>query len=188
MLNGGGETRSGGAINITNGAIVTINGSTFVNNEAGRVGGAIAVLESTVTLNNTNLVIIERLPQQGRLVEVVLCIYLVQEHIKNATSTSNSAEDSGGAISSKNASSDNDKTFLIQGSQITGNRGRKGGGVHFDGGGQRSLTIADSSVSTNTVTFDGGGVRLVNAILATVSDSTISGNIAGSNYNGDGEY
>lgn len=86
--------------------------------------------------------------------------------LTNDTVSDNSAAQGGGVY--------DNGTLTISDSTLSGNTGASGGGVYDNGG---SVTVSDSTLSTNGASTAGGGL-FVQGGTVIVSDSTLSGNAA----------
>jgi hypothetical protein len=202
---GNAATLDGGGID--NMATLTVAGSTISGNTAGRNGGGLAnsgTLIGVSHLVNTAITTNAASFDGGGIYNYQYCGLIVSgsmisqnvagqdgggigEHsfsgavtIDQSTIDSNSANRYGGGIRTGMNASGPTVTY----SAVTHNTAGSGGGIYTDftlslGG---LLTIAWSTVATNTATGDGGG--LFAASPAAITASTFSGNTAGGNGGG----
>src|SRR5262245_45354876 len=62
---------------------------------------------------------------------------------------------------------------------LSGNSAENGGGIHNMGSSRSTVTLTNSTLSSNTAGFDGGGVFNIALFPVTLTNCTLSGNAAG---------
>ncbi|MBV7335794.1 CSLREA domain-containing protein [Chloroflexi bacterium TSY] len=128
-LRGNRAGTDGGALVIDNIADVTISNSVFENNQATKDGGAIANYGGNVTITGSQL-------------------------------RSNQADEDGGAIYNTPLGSVDSALTLRNSSILTGNQAGGFGGAIYNGSGivTTTVTVADSSIISNSAGNSGGGI------------------------------
>jgi len=158
----------GGAISNTRSATATVSDSTFTGNSA-HDGGAIqnegVTGEPVPQLTVTNSNFYSNSGYYGGAVDTMTSGNTV---ISGGIFTGNSAYSGGGICSGSGG------TTSISGSTISGNSATWGGGVYQSAG---TISISGSTISGNTANY-GGGLAFMDGSSATVSSSTITGNKA----------
>ena len=175
-------TRDGAASNfrffyLDDGSVVMLDNLTLSNgaNTNSQVGGAILLLNSTLTITNSTFS--GNTAYRGGVIHDTGGTLTVS----NSTFSGNSAPvNSGGAIRITTGS-----MVTISDSTFSGNSAYRDGGISNFGG---TLTVTNSTFSGNSAT-DGGGISTIGG-TTTVTNSTFSGNSAtdggGGIYSADG--
>jgi hypothetical protein len=172
-IRNGSASQNGGGIN--NSGTLTINKSIITGNVATELNGRGGGINNSGTLTITNSTITGNVAREE--------VYGFGGGVSNLgtltiyTSTiSGNRADAGGGIFTTG-------TLTIYTSTISGNSSGNnagiGGGIFQDGGG--TLTINNSTISSNIGTFYGAGIGAANVTTLTINNSTISGN-SGSLY------
>lgn len=154
--------KQGGGLNIRGGE-ATFENVTFSGNTAGTDGGAISMILFTGTAKDGTAVAAPAVATLG----------------KGTVLTGNTAASTGGAVYVNGEGS----ALTIQGSQITKNKAKHGGGVITVTKSQ--LNLESGTVSSNSVTANGGGVYVSTGTTLKMTGGTVSGNTA---KNGGGIY
>jgi predicted outer membrane repeat protein len=166
FTNGAGGT--GGAID--NGATLTVNGGTFLDNSAGTSGGAI-FNDDTMTVNDAEFT--------GNSAQYGGAIYNdgPTMTVNDAEFTGNRASDDGGALYSKGDVWLND-TVLWQ-------NGAEDGGAVFNNNWMRT---SNTTIVQNDATRYGGGVANGECVTLIADGTTITDNAAGDHGGGIYDY
>jgi len=181
------STVSGNTVNTAGAGIygfeanITLNNSTVSQNEPGAGlgvnlhGGGIAAIESSLTLNNSTV--------SGNSSGFGGGIYLDQSDLNmNGSQITNNRAFSGGGLFS-GLSSGTSGIIIISDSEMSFNyAGNSGGGMTISGA--TSLSISNSTISSNTAGGHGGGI-LVGGTSTNIESTTVSANRA---QNGAGVY
>jgi hypothetical protein len=155
-------------INSTDGTL-SISDSTISHN--GGLGGGIYLsnINNTTSITNSNISNnICNGNYAGGIYSNNAPLLITGSHVDN-----NSAPWDGGGIYVIGDST----SATIIGSTVNGNKGRHGGGIHFGGTTDGSLSISDSTIDDNSCSFNGGGIYSKHQ--ATITNTTISNNSSG---------
>ena len=158
------------------GGSVIIESSTFSGNSAVLSGGGIVIASGTATLNSS-VISGNTAGQTGGGVENNALLM-----VNSSTINDNSAGETAGGI-------DNGRLGVVtirNGSTVSGNSARTGGGIVNSGGGSGGTLILDAStVSGNTAIYDGGGIfNTMDGTTTIRNGSVISGNTAANDGGG----
>jgi CSLREA domain-containing protein len=152
---------SGGAVDNFNGT-VTVNSSTFSNNNAGE-GGAISSSNGTVTISDSTFS--SNSADFGGAINNSGSSTAI---ISTSTFSNNTATNSGGAILNTGTS-----TTTISASTFSGNSATNGGAIfNFND----TLIVGNSTFSSNSASSKGGAI--FNGKTTTITNSTFVGNSA----------
>ncbi|MEZ0298086.1 MAG: choice-of-anchor Q domain-containing protein, partial [Candidatus Methylacidiphilales bacterium] len=167
---------SGGGIWFNGGGALTINGSRVFGNTAYSIGGGIAVMAGTATINNSSITnnAATSVPDSfgmggsaggGIYIETAATLSLNSSSVSN-----NSVAGSGAAITLHGEG-------ILTDSLIFANRSGWGGGgiVTYD---STALTLIRTSVIGNSSSMGGAGIRHYSTGKITITDSILSGNHA----------
>ena len=171
-----GASGSGGGLLSVDGD-VTITGITFDGNAANRAGGAIELIEGTLTIDTSLLVNNDvngtagtAAPGNGGALHVSGNAATID--ITESTIDGNSAANEGGGLWNQDGS-----TMNVLTSTVSGNSAAEGGGIYNNTG--AITTVTRSTVSGNDATANGGGLANDGASLdlnaVTVANNTATG-------------
>lgn len=157
----------GGVLNI-NKSFANITSSTFVNNSATRLGGAVAI-GSNDYVNVLNSLFSGNSANKGGAVYLNGTATMAGRDKLNVFGTSfvqNTATENGGAISSPTTAGQ----VWVNGSTFTGNSSNYGGAIY-----SHNLYVSDSTFTSNTGNY-GGAIYTVGSGI--ITGSTFTGNIS----------
>lgn len=152
----------GGAILNENGAILTLRNTSFNNNNAPIVGGAIANMASTANIENSTFT------ENSANFSGAIGNLSGTVNLRNSTLSNNSATVNGGAFA-------NDGTANILNSTFRNNIAGNNGGAFAN---QGTATIINSTFINNIAGNNGGAVANINSGRITIFNSIFIGNFA----------
>ena len=150
-------------LDIGSGATVALAGLTFTGGYGGGIdsAGMLTVDKCTITGNSAS--------SYGAGGGIYCSSTLT---VTSSKITGNSASYGGGIYCTS--------TLTVKNSKITGNSASYGGGIYSDYSNysSRTVSVTDSTISTNTASNYGGGIYIDYYAIATVTGNTITGNSA----------
>lgn len=171
---------NGGAVEIDGGGILIATQSTFMNNKAGGVGGAVAAFDFASGTAAIQMLDCSVLDNSASSAGGIYGERLLQ--IDRCTIANNVATDDGGGLRFSGAFLDIPFVIpaLISNSTISGNSaGGSGGGAVLTNTFTGNLGITNSTITHNKAAAKGGGFALVSGSgLINISSSIVSLNVA----------
>ncbi len=173
-----------GRLSTTDGATVTITGSTISGNIGDDGGGINAGPGTVLTIDDSYLGDNESNDRGGALhISALSSGYETTADIRNTTISGNSAVDDGGAIASGTG-----VVLNITDSRIERNSATSRGGALYISGTSSSFTsyanLLRTTIDQNSSDDDGGGIHGGSATVLNITDSSITANYAYDNGGG----
>ncbi|MEO1791011.1 MAG: CHAT domain-containing protein [Cyanobacteria bacterium J06629_19] len=165
-----------GTLAIDSNGIATSATTRFVNNQAGKDGGGIAMLdESVLTISNA----LFRGNYSGDDGGGIAVTELSQSTIDNVNFENNTVAENGGGLYSNNIlfTAPTDHKVVLSDSRFINNEAGQNGGGFYQGN-NGSATVQSSLFQRNNATIDGGGVHVATDSMLAITGATYEGNQA----------